>query len=84
MERRCLSKPLLFRWANHSSKDFTPGDPEVTFTLPTGTEVTVEKRYTINAGKIYDYVTLHVCDITYENPLSGVTSGAIITADYLE
>jgi hypothetical protein len=79
-----LTKPLLFRWVNHHDKNFKPGDLEVTFTLPAGTEVTVEARRTINAGKIYNYATLDLCDITFKNPLSGVTSGAIVTAGYLE
>ena len=79
-----LIKPLHARWANHHKKDFKPGDPEVTFTLPVGTEVELVATRTINAGSCFNYVTLEVCDITYTNPLSGATSGATVWSDYLE
>lgn len=79
-----LIKPLHFRWANHHKKDFKLGDPEVTFVLPVGTAITVVARRTINTGKLYDYSTLQTCEITYTNPLSGATSGAIVTIDCLE
>lgn len=79
-----LTKPILVRWANHHKKDFELGDPEVTITLPVGTEVKLEAQYTINSGKIFDYATLELCDFTYTNPLSGATSRGTITADCLE
>ena len=79
-----LTKPLRFRWANHHDKNFKPGDPEVTFTLPMGTEVTVAATRKMEAGKIFNYVILTVCDISYVNPLSGVISPAIVPADCLK
>lgn len=79
-----LTKPLRFRWANQHHKDFKLGDPEVTFTLPIGTEVELVATRAINTGRTFNYFMLKVCDITYTNPLSGGTSGAIVTADHLE
>ena len=79
-----LAKPLNFRWANHHSKDFKLGDPAVTFTLPIGTEVELVTTRIMNLGSSFGHKTLKVCDITYTNPLSGITSGAIVTPDYLE
>jgi hypothetical protein len=79
-----LIKPLHFRWANHHDKHFKPGDPEVTFTLPVGTEVTVITTRQMEAGKVFDYVVLTMCDISYVNPLSGAISHAVVTADYVE
>ena len=79
-----LTQPLRFRWANHHDKNFKPGDPEVTFALPVGTEVTVDATRKMEAGKVFNYIILTVCAVSFVNPLSGVISHAIVPVDYLE
>lgn len=56
----------------------------MTFTLPVGTEVTVDATRKMEAGKVFNYIILTVCDISFVNPLSGVSSHAIVPVDYLE
>jgi len=82
--KACLIKPLLFHYANQHDKDFKLGDPEVTFALPVGTEVSLEATRTIDAGRSFDHIRLKVCDISFKNPLSGVISYAIVWPDCLE
>lgn len=78
-----LVKSVKCRWANHHKKDFKPGDLEVTFVLPIGTECEIiEKKRIVTYLSTKEYWDNVL--ISYKNPLSGATSRALVPCEYVE
>lgn len=78
-----LKYPVLCRWANHHSKNFKPGDLEVTFELPAGLEChdVEHRRLTTRLSSTGHVDVVH---LTYTNPLSGAKSRATVAKSYTE